>query len=124
MKRYVVVFGSNPASGKRAQTANSTLPRVARWMGECGIDTYDFANVIERHVEIELFADVNSSRVSRLALHGDRVVTLGRFASQVMTRLGIVHYALPHPSPRNRQFNDPMFEDRTLAKLKSSGYLS
>lgn len=117
----ILILGSNPSA--KAPRNESTLTRVDRWAKTLGIE-YDFANVIDRHVEKESFNDVDVIRVFKITQKYDRILTLGRFADEVLNRMKIVHYPLPHPSPRNRQFNDPSFEERTLQKLLDSGFLS
>lgn len=37
----------------------------------------------------------------------DRVLALGNFPSSVLTKLGVKHFKLPHPSPLNRMINSP-----------------
>jgi len=47
-----------------------------------------------------------------------KVVALGQVASEALTKLKIKHFRLPHPSPRNRQLNNPIFIEKELAKCK------
>ena len=48
-----------------------------------------------------------------------RVVALGATAEDALDRLGIKHFKLPHPSPRNRVLNDPDLVERLLAECKA-----
>lgn len=116
----ILVLGSNPSA--KPQRKESTLQRLARWAEKLGIE-YDFANVIPHHVAKERLDDVEFMRVYKMTLPYDKVLSLGNFVDSVLTQMKIVHYALPHPSPRNRQFNDPTFEEKTLQKLLDSGFL-
>ena len=106
-----------------APRKESTLTRIERWAERLGIK-YDFANVIEHHVKKESVDDVSFIRILRLTMQYDKILTLGKFPDSVLTKMKIEHYALPYPSPRNRQFNDPTFEEKTLQKLLDSGFLS
>lgn len=45
-------------------------------------------------------------------------VALGNYASKFLTKNNIEHYKLPHPSKRNRKFNDPDFIKQELVKCK------
>lgn len=47
------------------------------------------------------------------------VVALGNKASDRLTKMGIEHFKLPHPSGRNRKLNDPKFVDSELEKCKN-----
>lgn len=43
-----------------------------------------------------------------------KVIALGGFASQVLHKLGVEHFKLPHPSGRNRLLNDRNYEAEQL----------
>lgn len=46
----------------------------------------------------------------------DQVIALGHFASKALTKLSVDHFCLPHPSPLNRQLNDPQYERTVLSE--------
>jgi len=58
------------------------------------------------------------SKVYAMHAIGYKVVALGNNASKRLTKLGVPHFKLPHPSPRNRQLNDPNFIVDKLAECK------
>lgn len=118
--KTVLILGSNPSL--KRQHKNSTLDRLATWAAKLAIE-YDFDNVISYHVGKERIEHVDTARVKRIASKYSKIFTLGHFAHSVLNVLGISHYALPHPSPRNRQFNEPEFEAQTLSKIVHSGFL-
>ena len=92
-------------------------------MKELGIEEFAFTNVISIYVDKPTFDAVQTLRLLEASRNIPRCITLGNFADNVATKLGIEHYALPHPSPRNRKFNDPNYEVEVLQKLVNSGYL-
>lgn len=47
------------------------------------------------------------------------IVALGNEASNRLKARGVPHYKLPHPSPRNRQLNDPKFIEEKLLECKT-----
>lgn len=49
------------------------------------------------------------------AIGHNKVIALGGLVSSVLKRANIEHYALPHPSPLNRQINNPEY---ILSKLE------
>ena len=81
-------------------------------MSYCGIKNYSFINwYIGKHeneyaMEFSDWADLG------------KVVSLGKDVDEQMNRAGIIHFAAPHPSPRNRKFNDPKFEKNLKRRLK------
>lgn len=40
---------------------------------------------------------------------GAKIIALGNKAAGRLTKLNIQYFKLPHPSPRNRQLNDPTY---------------
>lgn len=71
-------------------------------------------------------ASLTNSHTSLLLLRlevsynlGDAIVALGNVASKRLTKRGIPHFKLPHPSPRNRLNNDQKFIDGELKKCKT-----
>jgi hypothetical protein len=118
--KHALILGSNPSAVKPRK--RSTLTRVDDWAKKLNI-TYEFGNVIEHHVDKEKLSDVEFIRVYKMINIHRNILTLGKFADSVLTKMNIVHYALPHPSPRNRQFNDPNFEEKVLQKLLVAEFL-
>lgn len=49
----------------------------------------------------------------------DAVVALGCVSSRILTDLNINHESVPHPSTRNRVFNDPLVVKEVINKLSS-----
>lgn len=47
-----------------------------------------------------------------------KIVALGNNASKRLTKWGLDHYRLPHPSPLNRQLNDDEYINTQLIKCK------
>ena len=45
----------------------------------------------------------------------DKVIALGEFASQALTKSMVPHFKLPHPSGLNRKLNDKNLIDKELS---------
>jgi len=58
--------------------------------------------------------DLDLDNLSRAVYKVNKVVALGNFASEALLRVGKSHFKLPHPSPLNRQINDPHFIENCL----------
>jgi len=59
-------------------------------------------------------SDLDLDNLSRAVYKVDKVVALGNFASEALHRVGKTHFKLPHPSPLNRQINDPHYIENCL----------
>jgi len=120
--RKILFVGSNPPPLKRPlgpDGITSTTRRLNKWMEAADVTEHAFTNVIPYHVEREHEDHVDWNRVKDRTTGFDRIVALGSFTSQVLATLKIPHLALPHPSPRNRKFNDKSFEPTVVAQLKT-----
>lgn len=96
----------------------ATTKRLNTWMEGAGVSAHAFTNVIPYHVDVEHEDHVDWNRVKERTQGFDKVVALGAFTSRVLATLKIPHLALPHPSPRNRKFNDKSFEPTVIDQLK------
>lgn len=57
--------------------------------------------------------------VSDYYSHGEAIVALGQRASDRLTKAGIPHFKLSHPSPRNRLNNDKKFVDDQIKRCQN-----
>ncbi len=89
----ILVIGEAPSQ----QTKNNpTLKRLNEWLDYLHIKSFCFTNVSNPEWSDHAFAY-------------PKVIALGQVASKELNKRGIVHFKLPHPSPLNRQINDPVF---------------
>jgi hypothetical protein len=115
----------NP-SENRKPIKNGTFCRLKKWMDEVGVPHWDFHNVVpDKTGEVKL-EDVDwGELVKQVGLSGARqrkvIICLGGFVARVMKQVeftGIKLIFIDHPSPRNRNFNDPAYEPAMLKRLK------
>lgn len=78
------------------------------------IQYFSFINVIDEKTNEPKMKDVDLQRLKYVCEGYTKVLALGGFASTALNKAGINHYKLPHPSPRNRLFNDKNFESNML----------
>jgi hypothetical protein len=118
----VLFVGINPAADLPGPTKrNSTMHRLHRWVEALGIDFFSFVNCYHRAGTDHKIAHVDWDFLREVASQGfDTVVALGGFPSRVLTKLGIAHVTMPHPSPRNRVWNDPEAESRHLDRVRAA----
>jgi hypothetical protein len=124
MARKVLVIGQQPARQWMPGyvVKNGTLRRLFSWMSACDVKSFSFLNLMQeidqRAPERADYDAVAFSWSYMLGNGGVRVIALGGKASAALTRLGIHHFKLPHPSGRNRQLNDKRFEANILQRCK------
>jgi hypothetical protein len=96
---------------------NHTFDRLKKWFTHAGVDYFSFVNCSHKLGEVK-FCDVDYDTLSKCIDGNQKIVALGNFSSTVLSRLNITHLKLPHPSPRNRIFNDKSYEPEMLKELK------
>jgi uracil-DNA glycosylase len=98
----LIIVGEAP--GNVPASKSPTLNRVKKWVSR----SYDWTN--KSYNEIEKIRTY------------DKVIALGNVASTWLEKNQVSHLKIPHPSPRNRMWNDPQTEINTLQKITE--YLS
>lgn len=102
----IYFVGSNPS---HLGPDSPAIKNLRKWIESMGVTEYRFLNVSNqvtpgnrplKRSEYELTDLFNEVCISK------HVVALGATASDALFILGIPHFRLPHPSPRNRQLND------------------
>lgn len=78
---------------------------LLKWIKKLEVSSYHVANS---------FSPMDMVNVECHNRNGNLFVALGNEASERLDRVGIQHFKLPHPSPRNRKLNDKEFVDRQL----------
>ena len=64
-------------------------------------------------------ADVSETYIKEITDSYNIILALGNDVKHILTKMGIEHYSLPHPSPLNRKFNDKKFEISVINGLQS-----
>ena len=108
----IVIVGQNPSTAK--QKKNSTFDRLSKWTKAVGLESYDFMNCSDDPGDKY---EIDYERLSATKKY-KKVIALGGVASKALSKVGVEHFKMPHPSPRNRQLNDKQFEIDMLFKMK------
>ena len=116
----VLVIGHSPGKTpiNKRKNGSPTLNRLNRWLDACNVDIYSFSNLCASHKEFLKSSDIDGILIQKITKNYQKVIGLGGFVAQYLTKLGIKHYAAPHPSPRNRKFNDKTFEPMIVNEIK------
>jgi uracil-DNA glycosylase len=115
----VLIVGLNPSNKTtlRGKTS-STFKRLEKWMDYCGVKYFSFVNTFDYEKDTPSLADVDFNRLCTLTHGYDKIIALGWFVSRALNKIDVDHLAMPHPSPRNRKFNDPLYERQILSDCK------
>lgn len=103
----VLVVGINPSTAKKGWS--TTWSRLPKWADYLGLDVFSFTNCIHSQGKYSL-KSVDYDMLRECARGYKRVVALGNFPSAALSRCGIDHFTLPHPSGLNRKLNDKLYE--------------
>jgi len=105
----LLIVGQNPAKPKKSKSI--TITRVEQWTKRLKEDNWSFMNCSD---EVGNNYTIDYERLLSEATKYDRVIALGNVASKALTKVGVDHFKMPHPSGLNRQMNDPAFVDRKI----------
>lgn len=113
----VIILGISPST-KIKGFKNGTFDRLQRWCDSVGLKAFDFHNVIPDVANGSKLDQVNHEQLFQKVKGKSKVIALGGFVSKVCYKYSISHYKIDHPSPRNRNFNDPSYEVQMLYGLR------
>lgn len=114
----VLFVGMNPGSSESPTVkSNSALGRLFKWADALGVDYFSFVNCASYVGDFDhRRSDVVFLRAV-LESHRGPVVALGNGPQHVLRKMDVRHMGVPHPSYRNRKFNDPSAEAAVLAAI-------
>lgn len=113
----VLFVGSNPPVGSNGEpfvgTKSHTI--LKQWLQEMKVEHYVLANVSNLQTNRKLrVSEYEGYRLLSIVDNHGLVVALGNTASDALSRIGIEHFKLPHPSGKNRKLNDKAFVKNIL----------
>jgi len=98
----VVFVGDKPkAKNKRAFQDAGCADKLQRWARQIGALEVHMTNRVLKRMPKE---------VLKLMKENYKIIALGKSAEKALTKLGVPHYPMPHPSGRNRLLNDTDYE--------------
>jgi len=119
-KNKILVIGHSPSSKEYCpRKGNPSINRLNRWLDACDVRIYSFTNACAHRATSLKKADIDETYITQVSSKYNKILTLGNEVNNILTKMGIEHYALPHPSPLNRKFNDKAYEPKIINKLKT-----
>jgi hypothetical protein len=117
LHRSVLIVGQSPSTRRKIHK-NSTVNRLIRWCDVVGIKDWDFHNIIPDIVNCYSIYMVDLPALQKVSKGRKKIIALGGLVAKTLTKYNIPHYKIDHPSPRNRNLNDPKYERKMLKGLK------
>jgi hypothetical protein len=113
----LLILGQCPSSNTKP-LKNGTYNRLMNWCGFVGISMFAFHNVIPNKINSYDINDVDEDALYEAVQGKTIIIALGGFVERVCKKYKIDCYKIDHPSPRNRNLNDPHYEQQMLKNLK------
>lgn len=116
--KSLIIVGLNPskASGTKHGPA---LRRLYSWAEEINLPIFSFTNLSDDPNWDLKFNSIDKNFVVQALSNHSIIVSLGSQVHNTLKRLGYDSFKMPHPSPLNRQLNDPNYEKQMLSELKN-----
>ena len=117
--KKVLIVGLNPGDTPlhKLKNGSPSLNRLARWADQLEIKYYSFLNCIDNAGDYkQLQANLEQLKVA--SKEHDKILALGNYASMCLKKIKVAHHKMPHPSPRNRKFNDKTFEPKIIEECR------
>ena len=116
----ILVVGHSPGATdiRKRKNGSPTINRLNRWLDACDVRIYSFTNLCAHHKVSLKLSDIDETFINECVNSYNKIIALGNEVSYYLKKLGVEHFSAPHPSPRNRKFNDKYFEPHIMNKLK------
>ena len=115
----ILVVGHSPSSKEYCpKKGNPSINRLNRWLDACGVDIYSFTNLCAHHSESIKAADIDETLIKECVKPYNKVIALGNEVAHYFKKKSIDCFHAPHPSPRNRKFNDKSYESTVINGLQ------
>lgn len=116
----VLVIGHSPSSREYCpRKGNPSINRLNRWLDECGVEIYSFSNACAHHAVSLKKGNIDRTFIYEISNTYNKILGLGNEVNNILKKMDIEHFSLPHPSPLNRKLNDKAYEKKIINNLKS-----
>lgn len=123
----VLIVGQNPSrmnfDPEVPFVGTKSYKTLLDWISYLNIKDFDTVNVCEEYTIPTSFKALMNQTQHLISYIGKynptHVIALGSVAHKVLDELGINHYTLPHPSPRNRALNNKDLINQKLDRCKN-----
>jgi len=99
------------------EKVSASIRKLESWMRELDLEFFSFVNTTQKTGEVTI-KDVDWDTLKAVLPGYTKVLCLGGFPHRCLEKLGVEHFKLPHPSPRNRLL-DPSYIQETLKRCRA-----
>lgn len=114
------MIGINPSGAP--DLPGRSMSRFRDWCNFLGLKYVSFTNLHWDENWNKKISTVDTSFLLSSIGDTDKVIALGSLPSTVLTRMGVEHFRMPHPSPLNRLINDRSYIDQKLQECREYIY--
>jgi hypothetical protein len=101
----VLIVGMCPSDKPTLGTKrNATFRNLESWMDRLNIRYFSFINTFDYPGKPRM-SNVDFQNIEEACSGYVNVLALGNFVSDVLCKIHVRHYVMPHPSPLNRNLN-------------------
>jgi len=114
----ILIIGINPSDKPTLGTKrNATFRNLESWMDRLNIRHFSFINTFDYPGKPRM-SNVDLDRLREACGGYVNVLALGNFVSDVLCKIDVKHYVMPHPSPLNRNLNHKWWVDLMIEDCK------
>jgi hypothetical protein len=113
----IVIIGISPST-KTKPFKNGSFNTLRKWCNAAELYEWDFHNIIPNKANSLDINDIDIELLYEKIHNKKKVIALGNFVSKILSKYKVEHLKIDHPSPRNRNLNDPNYHNVLIDKLK------
>jgi uracil-DNA glycosylase len=127
MVKRVLIVGSNPSNSSPDESpfheGTKSRKTIEAWIQGLDIEVH-YINVVNSKLDKPPTQEMILSELPSLnkrieLINPDKVVAVGKVATQALTLLRCDFLEMPHPSGRNRKWNDKVFKEEKIKTLRT-----
>lgn len=115
---HIIFIGISPST-KTQPFSNGSFSTLRKWCVAAGLYEWDFHNLIPHKANSMDKNDIDLELLYEKIHSKKKIIALGGFVSDMLTKFGVQHLKIDHPSPRNRNLNHPQYQKQIVEKLKN-----
>lgn len=114
----ILIVGICPSNKPLLKNSrNASLDRLSTWMDHLNVKHFSFINTFDTPGNPRM-SNVDFEALEKACKGYVNVLALGNFVADVLCKINVRHYVMPHPSPLNRNLNHKWWVELMLKDCK------